>query len=154
MRRGTLPPASTAPFMEVRLAPASCEAVRAIRTKLAGARLNPSCTSSVTGAARVPAALFCVQSMKPDTAPVFFDPSGRRAGRVRSAAWVVAALTVLLLLGFGASLLIAPQILPLQAQHRVANARLAGLSVHHIKTRPLQIQVRDAPRRPPMPANQ
>jgi cellulose synthase/poly-beta-1,6-N-acetylglucosamine synthase-like glycosyltransferase/spore germination protein YaaH len=92
--------------------------------------------------------------MKPDTAPVFFDPSGRRAGRVRSAAWVVAALTVLLLLGFGASLLIAPQILPLQAQHRVANARLAGLSVHHIKTRPLQIQVRDAPRRPPMPANQ
>jgi cellulose synthase/poly-beta-1,6-N-acetylglucosamine synthase-like glycosyltransferase/spore germination protein YaaH/peptidoglycan/xylan/chitin deacetylase (PgdA/CDA1 family) len=85
-------------------------------------------------------------------APVFFDPSGQRARRLRVAAWVLAAFTGVLLLAFAASLLIAPQLLPLSAQSKVATARAE--SVRHIRPHRMAAALRNAPHRPLMPANE
>src|SRR6185503_110475 len=85
----------------------------------------------------------------PSEAPVFFDPSGRRARRLRFGAWIVAVGAVLLLVGFGTSRAIAPQIIPLSQVGAHAARPAAG---RHIRERRLTF---DAPRSPspPLPAS-
>ena len=85
----------------------------------------------------------------PSEAPVFFDPSGQRARRLRFGAWVVAIAAALLLVGFAASLAIAPEILPL-SQASAHAARPAA--VRHIRERRVTFDA-PRPRSQPLPAS-
>lgn len=67
-------------------------------------------------------------------APVFFDASGRRARRVRLGAWVVAGAAAVLLIAFAASLVIAPQIIPLSTLRSAPHAKQV-FPVRHIRYR-------------------
>src|SRR6185295_16465014 len=85
----------------------------------------------------------------PSEAPVFFDPSGRRARRLRFGAWIVAIAAVLLLIGFGTSLAIAPQIIPLSQ----AGAHARPAAVRHIRERRVTFDAA-RPHSQPLPASQ
>ncbi|MES1199928.1 MAG: polysaccharide deacetylase family protein [Pseudomonadota bacterium] len=80
--------------------------------------------------------------MQPLHSPVFYDPSGKRAKRLRFGAWVVAMGTGLLIFAFLLSLVVAPQILPIDAQHRIASSSHPAL---HGRERSREIAVRTPP---------
>jgi len=59
--------------------------------------------------------------------PVFFDASGRRAARIRVLAWVVGVTLVVILTGFGASLLLSPPVSGLDLPGRAVAANPTNL---------------------------
>ena len=70
-----------------------------------------------------------------DKLPIFFDASGRRAARIRILAWVVGIALLVILVGFAASLALAPPVVGLDLPGRTAatparlvqRARVPGL---------------------------
>jgi cellulose synthase/poly-beta-1,6-N-acetylglucosamine synthase-like glycosyltransferase/peptidoglycan/xylan/chitin deacetylase (PgdA/CDA1 family) len=57
--------------------------------------------------------------------PIFFDASGRRAVRIKLVAWVVGIAALVILTGFGASLILSPPVTGLNLPGRLAHPALA-----------------------------